>query len=115
GCAVYPVALATHRVSAESLAQALAGIGHDPGGDVEKILEGPRLVDEHVGDMPISPLLPRVSVRAARRKLPPGLVSVIDAQLRGSGHSDRLDEVLDEGERGRTAGGSPPPAGPVGP
>ncbi|HUY71585.1 MAG TPA: biotin/lipoyl-containing protein [Gaiellaceae bacterium] len=114
GCAVYPVALATHRVSAESLAQALAGIGHDPGVDVEKIWEAADLVDEHVGDMPISPLLPRVSVRAARRKLPPGLVSVIDAQLRSSGHSDRLDEVLDEVERVRTEVGSPPLAAPMG-
>ncbi len=114
GCAVYPVALATHRVSAESLAQALAGIGHDPGVDLEKIWEAADLVDEHVGDMPISPLLPRVSVRAARRKLPPGLVSVIDAQLRSSGHSDRLDEVLDEVERVRTEVGSPPLAAPMG-
>jgi oxaloacetate decarboxylase alpha subunit len=114
GCAVYPVALATHRVSAESLAQALAGIGHDPGVDVERIWEAADLVDEHVGDMPISPLLPRVSVRAARRKLPPGLVSVIDAQLRSSGHSDRLDEVLDEVERVRTEVGSPPLAAPMG-
>jgi oxaloacetate decarboxylase alpha subunit len=55
-----------------------------------------------------------VSVRAARRKLPPGLVSVIDAQLRGSGHSDRLDEVLDEVERVRTEVGSPPLAAPIG-
>ena len=64
--------------------------------------------------MPISPLLPRVSVRAARRKLPPGLVSVIDAQLRSSGHADRLDEVLDEVERVRTEVGSPPLAAPIG-
>ncbi len=114
GCAVYPVALATHRVSAESLAQALAGIGYDPGVDVDRIWEAAGLVDEHVGDMPISPLLPRVSVRAARRKLPPGLVSVIDAQLRGTGHADRLDEVLDEVERVRTEVGSPPLAAPMG-
>jgi oxaloacetate decarboxylase alpha subunit len=114
GCAVYPVALATHRVSAESLAQALAGIGHDTGVDVERIWEAADLVDEHIGDMPISPLLPRVSVRAARRKLPPGLVSVIDAQLRHTGHPDRLDEVLDEVERVRTEVGSPPLAAPIG-
>jgi oxaloacetate decarboxylase alpha subunit len=114
GCAIYPVALATHRVSAESLAQALAGIGHDTGVDVERIWDAAALVDEHIGDMPISPLLPRVSVRAARRKLPPGLVSVIDAQLRHTGHPDRLDEVLDEVERVRTEVGSPPLAAPIG-
>ncbi len=114
GCAVYPVALATHRTSAESLAQALAGLGHDPGIDVATVWRAADLVDEHIGDMPISPLLPRVSVRAARRKLPPGLVSIIDAQLRANGHADRLDEVLDEVERVRTEAGSPPLAAPLG-
>src|SRR5579862_1421511 len=58
GCAVYPVALATHRTSAESLTQALKGLGHDPGIDVDKLWEAAGLVDAHIGDMPISPLLP---------------------------------------------------------
>ena len=114
GCAVYPVALATHRTSAESLTQALTGLGHDPGVDLDKLWEAAGLVDEHIGDMPISPLLPRVSVRAARRKLPPGLVSIIDGQLRSTGHGDRLDEVLDEVDRVRTEAGSPPLAAPLG-
>jgi oxaloacetate decarboxylase (Na+ extruding) subunit alpha len=114
GCAVYPVALATHRISAESLAQALAGIGHDPGVDVDVIWSAADLVDEHLGDMPISPLLPRVSVRAAYRKLPVWLVSVVDDRLRASGQADRLDEVLDEVERVRREVGSPPLAAPLG-
>src|SRR4029077_1394317 len=114
GCAVYPVALATHRTSAESLTQALTGLGHDPGVDLDKLWEAAGLVDAHIGDMPISPLLPRVSVRAARRKLPPGLVSIIDRQLRSRGHGDRLDEVLDEVDRVRTEAGSPPLAAPLG-
>jgi oxaloacetate decarboxylase (Na+ extruding) subunit alpha len=114
GCAVYPVALATHRITGESLAQALAGIGHDTGADIETIWRAAELVDEHIGDTPISPLLPRISVRAARRKLPPGLVSVLDAHLRHSGHGDRLDEVLDEVERVRVEAGSPPLAAPLG-
>ncbi len=114
GCAVYPVALATHRTSAESLTQALTGLGHDPGVDLDRLWEAAGLVDAHIGDMPISPLLPRVSVRAAQRKLPPGLVSIIDSQLRSTGHGDRLDEVLDEVERVRTEAGSPPLAAPLG-
>ncbi len=114
GCAVYPVALATHRISAESLAQALAGIGHDAGVDVDVMWRAAELVDEHLGDMPISPLLPRVSVRAAYRKLPVWLVSVVDGQLRASGHADRLDEVLDEVEKVRLEVGSPPLAAPLG-
>ena len=113
-CAVYPVALATHRVSAESLAQALVGVGHDAGVDIDTIWEAAELVDEHLGDMELTPLLPRVSVRAAHRKLPPGLVSIIDAQLRSHDHSDRLDDVLDEVERVRVEAGSPPLAAPLG-
>ncbi len=114
GCAVYPVALATHRISAESLAQALTGIGHDPGIDVEAVWNAADLVDERIGDMPVTPLLPRISVRAARRKLPVGLVSVTDAHLRALGQGDRLDEVLDEVERVRLEVGSPPLAAPIG-
>ena len=114
GCAVYPVALATHRISAESLAQALKGIGHDPGVDIDVVWSAADLVDEHLGDMPISPLLPGISVRAARRKLPVWLVSVVDSQLRASGHAGRLDEVLDEVERVRVEVGFPPLAAPLG-
>jgi oxaloacetate decarboxylase alpha subunit len=113
-CAVYPVALATHRVTGEALAQALAGIGHETGVDVDTLWRAADLVDEHIGDMPISPLLPRVSVRAAHRKLPPGLVSIVDGQLRRLGHGDRLDDVLDEVERVRVEAGSPPLAAPIG-
>ncbi len=113
-CAVYPVALATHRVTGEALAQALAGIGHETGVDVDTLWRAADLVDEHIGDMPISPLLPRVSVRAAHRKLPPGLVSILDGQLRRLGHGDRLDDVLDEVERVRVEAGSPPLAAPIG-
>jgi oxaloacetate decarboxylase alpha subunit len=114
GCAVYPVALATHRNSAEALAQALAGIGHETGVDVETLWRAADLVDEHIGDMPITPLLPRVSVRAAHRKLPPGLVSIVDGRLRLTGQGDRLDDVLDEVERVRVEAGSPPLAAPLG-
>ena len=113
-CAIYPVALATHRVPAEALAQALAGIGHDPGVEVERLWEAADLVDEHIGDMAITPLVPRVSVKAARRRLPFGLVSVIDAQLGRRGQRDRLDEVLDEVQRVRTEVGLPPLAAPLG-
>jgi oxaloacetate decarboxylase alpha subunit len=114
GCAIYPVALATHRTSAESLTAALTGLGFGPNVDVEALWQASELVDEHIGDMPISPLLPRVSVRAARRKLPPGLVSIIDERLRAYGHADRLDEVLDEVEKVRVEAGSPPLAAPLG-
>ena len=113
-CAVYPVALAVHRISAESLTQALVGIGADPGVEIEQLWRAADLVDDHIGDMTIAPLVPRISVRAARRKLALGLVSAIDVQLRSRGQGDRIDEVLDEVERVRQEVGSPPLAAPIG-
>jgi oxaloacetate decarboxylase (Na+ extruding) subunit alpha len=112
-CAVYPVALAGHRISAEAAAEALAGIGHDPGIDIEALWRAADLVDDFVGDMPVTPLIPRISTRAARRKMPVGLVAAVDVQLRGRSSGDRLDEVLDEIERVRHEAGSPPLAAPV--
>ena len=113
-CAVYPVALAGHRISAEAAAEALAGIGHDPAVDVDALWRAADLVDDFIGDMPLTPLIPRISVRAARRKMPVGLVAAVDHQLRAIGAGDRLDEVLDEIERVRLEAGSPPLAAPVG-
>ena len=113
-CAVYPVALAGHRISAEAAAEALAGIGHDPAVDVDALWRAADLVDDFIGDMPLTPLIPRISVRAARRKVPVGLVAAVDHQLRAIGAGDRLDEVLDEIERVRLEAGSPPLAAPIG-
>ena len=112
--AVYPVALAVHRVSGESLAQALAGLGMDAGVDVDALWEASEIVDQHIGDEPVTPLAPRVAVRAAEYKLPAGLVAGIDASLRTQGAGDRLDEVLEELARIRAEVGSPPLAAPIG-
>src|SRR5262245_29225721 len=113
-CAVYPVALAVHRVSAEAAASALAGAGLDPGVDVATLWRAADLVDEHIGDTPVTPLVPRIAVRAARRKVPVGIVAAVDAQLRAHAAGGRLDEVLDELDRVRHEAGSPPLAAPVG-
>src|SRR5205085_8443223 len=72
------------------------------------------IVDEHIGDEPVTPLAPRVAVRAAEHDLPPGLVAALDAQLRAQGAGDRIDEVLDELARIRTETGWPPLAAPIG-
>jgi oxaloacetate decarboxylase alpha subunit len=113
-CAVYPVALAVHRVSAEGAATALAGIGLDPGVDGQALWRAADLVDEYIGDMPVTRLVPRISVRAAQRKIPVGIVAAVDAQLRARSAGDRLDEVLDEIDRVKAEVGSPPLAAPVG-
>jgi oxaloacetate decarboxylase alpha subunit len=113
-CALYPVALSLHRVSAESLAESLAGLGLDSGVDVATLWRGSELVDEALGEEPVPPLSPRVAVRAAEHRVPAGLVAELDQHLRARGAADRLDEVLQElNEIGREAGW-PPLASPIG-
>jgi oxaloacetate decarboxylase (Na+ extruding) subunit alpha len=113
-CAVYPVALTVHRISGEALATALAGLGMDTGVDVARLWQASELVDEHIGDEPVTPLAPRIAVRAAEHKVPPGLVAALDAQLRALASGDRLDEVLDELATIREETGWPPIASPIG-
>jgi oxaloacetate decarboxylase (Na+ extruding) subunit alpha len=113
-CAVYPVALALHRVSGESLAEALEGVGIDSGVDVHALWEASELVDEHIGDEPVTPLAPRIAVRAAEHRLPAGLVAALDMHLRAHAAGDRIDEVLAELHRIRAETGWPPLAAPVG-
>jgi oxaloacetate decarboxylase (Na+ extruding) subunit alpha len=112
--AVYPIALTMHRVSAEAAAQALAGLGLATGVDMDLLWQAADLVDEHIGDEPVSPVAPRIAVRAAQRKLPVGLVAALDAQLRAQAAGDRLDEVLEEVDKVRAEVGSPPLAAPIG-
>jgi oxaloacetate decarboxylase (Na+ extruding) subunit alpha len=113
-CALYPVALSLHRVSAESLSKSLAGLGVESGVDVATLWRGSELVDDALGDEPVPPLSPRVAVRAAEHSLPAGLVAELDANLRGHGFSDRLDEVLEELTTLRRECGWPPLASPIG-
>jgi oxaloacetate decarboxylase (Na+ extruding) subunit alpha len=113
-CAVYPIALTLHRVSGEALAKALDGLGLDTGVDVDALWRAADLVDEHIGDEPVTPLAPRIAVRAAQHNLPAGLVASLDAQLRAHAAGDRIDEVLDELETIREEVGWPPLAAPIG-
>jgi oxaloacetate decarboxylase (Na+ extruding) subunit alpha len=113
-CTTYPVALVLHRVAAEGLADALRGLGLDPGIDVPRVWKAAELVDEHIGDEPITPLTPRIAVRAAAHDLPAGLVAALESHLRALSAGDRLDEVLDELGRIRAEAGWPPLAAPIG-
>ena len=113
-CAVYPVALTVHRVSGEGMATALAGLGLETGLDVDAVWRASELVDEHMGDEPVTPVAPRVAVRAAEHRLPPGLVAALDLHLRAHASGDRLDEVLEELARIREEVGWPPLAAPIG-
>jgi oxaloacetate decarboxylase (Na+ extruding) subunit alpha len=113
-CAIYPIALALHRVSAEALSASLAGMDLDTGVDVERLWQACELVDDALGDDPVPPLSPRVAVRAAEHRLPAGLVAELDANLRQQGFSDRLDAVLEELSAIRRESGCPPLASPLG-
>ncbi|HKC78242.1 MAG TPA: biotin/lipoyl-containing protein, partial [Gaiellaceae bacterium] len=113
-CAIYPLALTLHRVSGEALAEALSGTGLDPGVDLNALWEATDLVDEHIGDELVTPLMPRVAVLAARRDLPASVVAGIDRSLQVEGAGDRLEEVLEELDRIRAETGWPPLASPIG-
>lgn len=113
-CAIFPLALTLHRVSGEALAEALAGMGLDPGIDVEALWRATDLVDEHIGDEPVTPLAPRVAVLAARHDVPASIVVALDQTLRAQGSGDRLNEVLEELDRIRAETGWPPLAAPIG-
>src|SRR5215211_6127143 len=103
-CAIYPVALSIHRVSAEAAAKALSGVGFDTGIDLGVLWRACELVDASLGEEPVAPLSPRVAVRAAE----------LDARLRAQGFADRLDDVLEEMARIRSEVGWPPLASPIG-
>ncbi|MGH3009291.1 MAG: acetyl-CoA carboxylase biotin carboxyl carrier protein [Gaiellaceae bacterium] len=113
-CAIYPLALTLHRVSGEALAEALAGTGFDPGVDVDVLWEATDVVDEHIGDELVTPLVPRIAVLAARHDVPASVVAGVDKALRAEGADDRLDEVLAELDRIRAETGWPPLASPIG-
>jgi oxaloacetate decarboxylase alpha subunit len=113
-CAVYPIALTLHRVSGEALAEALAGLGLDCDIDVSALWEASDVVDEHIGDEPVTPLAPRIAVRAAQHDLPASLVAALDTSLRAQTAGARLDETIAELVRIRAEVGWPPLASPIG-
>ena len=112
--AVYPLALALHRIAGESLAEALRGLDRETGVDVARVWEASDVVDEHIGDEPLAPLAPRIAVRAAEYDLPAGLVAALDTHLRAHAAGDRLLDTLTEVVRIREDAGWPPLAAPIG-
>jgi oxaloacetate decarboxylase alpha subunit len=112
--AVYPLALTLHRVSGESLVDALHGLGRDTGVDTAPLWEAADLIDEHIGDEPVAPVAPRIAVRAAEYDLPAGLVAALDIHLRAHAAGDRLLDTLTEVSRIRAEAGWPPLAAPIG-
>ena len=112
--AVYPLALTLHRVSGESLVDALHGLGRDTGVDTTHLWAASDLIDEHIGDEPVAPVAPRIAVRAAEYDLPAGLVAALDVHLRAHSAGDRLLDTLAEVVGIRAESGWPPLAAPIG-
>ena len=69
--------VSVHRVSGESLATALRGLGLDTGVDVSALWEASGAVDEYIGDQPVTPVAPRVGLSA-----PPSTTSRRGSSLR---------------------------------
>src|SRR2546423_14516329 len=113
-CAVYPIALTLHRVSGEAIAEALIGLGLECDVDVSALWEASDVVDEYIGDEPVTPLAPRIAVRAAQHDLPASLVAALESNLRTQAAADRLDEAIEELVRIRAEVGYPPLASPIG-
>jgi oxaloacetate decarboxylase alpha subunit len=113
-CAVFPIALTLHRVSGESLSEALTGLGLDCDVNVAALWEASDLVDEYIGDEPVTPLAPRIAVRAAQHDLPASLVAALESSLRAQAAADRLDETIEELVLIRSEVGYPPLASPFG-
>jgi oxaloacetate decarboxylase alpha subunit len=113
-CAVYPIALTLHRVSGEAIAEALIGLGLECDVDVAALWEASDVVDEFIGDEPVTPLAPRIAVRAAQHDLPASLVAQLQSSLRAQGAADRLDDAIDELVKIRAEVGYPPLASPIG-
>jgi len=114
--ASYPIAMLTHRVPAELLAQALGGLELDHGLDRQAAWDVARVIEADIGEAAGSQpqVSPNVALRAALNTVPAGLVAGIERRLQAVGAGDRVDEVLDELHRVRADAGSPPPASPVG-
>ncbi|HSI98544.1 MAG TPA: acetyl-CoA carboxylase biotin carboxyl carrier protein, partial [Gaiellaceae bacterium] len=111
---VYPLALTLHRVSGESLAESLEGLGRAAGLQADRLWEAADVIDEFIGDEPVAPVVPRIAVRAAEYDLPAGLVAALDVHLRAHAAGDRLLEVLEEVGKVRGEAGWPPLAAPIG-
>ena len=111
---VYPLALTLHRVSGESLAESLEGLGRAAGLRIDTLWEAADVIDEFIGDEPVAPVVPRIAVRAAEYDLPTGLVAALDLHLRANAAGDRLLEVLEEVGKVRAEAGWPPLAAPIG-
>ncbi len=114
--ASYSLAVAGHRASSELLSQAIDGLGLESGVGQGVLWEVAELLDRALFADPTlpPPLSAHVSLQAALKGVPAGLVANVERRLAAIDAPDRLSEVLDEVQRVREDLGSPPTASPLG-
>ena len=114
--ATYSLALSGHRASSELLCQAVVGLGLETGVDQGALWQVAEMLDRALlADITLPPpLSAHVSLLAALKGVPAGLVAGVERRLMAINASDRLAEVLDEVQRVREDLGSLPVASPLG-
>ncbi len=114
GAAIYPVAVALYRPSAEALADTLEGLGTPAGVDTEVLWRAVALIGDALDGAESTVLAPSIAAKAAQRRTPTWLVEQLASALSAQGLAERLDEVLDELDAVRRFVGAPPLVAPVG-
>ncbi len=114
--ATYPLAVSGHRTSSELLCQTIDGLGLESGINQGILWEVAEKLDRALfADTTLPPpLSAHVSLQAALKGVPAGLVAGVERRLEAIDASDRLSEVLDEIQRVREDLGTPPAASPLG-
>lgn len=111
-CASSPLALGTSQPATEVMVKALEGTPYDTGLDVNLLIKVAKHFapyrEECLANGLLSPKVLGVNVNTLRYQVPGGMLSNMVKQLDEQGHSDKLDEVLEEVPRVRKDLGEPP-------
>ncbi len=110
--AIAPFAMGTSQPPTEPIVATLAGTPYDTGLDLDKLDVVSKyfsdLRNEYIASGLIDPAVLKVDVNALRYQVPGGMLSNLVSQLKQSGNSDKLLEVLEEVPRVRADAGYPP-------
>lgn len=110
--AIAPFAMGTSQPPTEPLVATLQGTEYDTGLDLAKLDVVSKyfsnLRNEYIASGLIDPAVLKVDANALRYQVPGGMLSNLVSQLKQSGNSDKLLEVLEEVPRVRADAGYPP-------
>jgi len=110
--AISPMAMGTSQPPTEPIVAALAGTEYDTGLDLKKLDEINKyftpLREKYLKEGLLDPKVLGVNVNALMYQVPGGMLSNLISQLKQSGKSELLTEVLEEVPRVRSDAGYPP-------